>query len=245
MKSLESRGAATTGLDIGHAAVSWLQADAVCFDVDSTVIGEEGIDVLADYLGQGEAVAALTRAAMDGPLPFEVALQQRLDLLQPARDQILACMQARPFHLTAGIATLVETLHACQIPVFLVSGGFRIMIEPIADQLNIPRHHIIANTILFNDAGQYRGFDTTELTSRDMGKPAALQSLYDQHHYRTMVMVGDGATDLQAKPPATSFIGFGGVVRREKVANNADWFITEFDTLTWLLQTHHARYPAL
>jgi phosphoserine phosphatase len=47
-----------------------------------------------------------------------------------------------------------------------------------------------------------------------------------------MVMIGDGATDLQAKPPADAFIGFGGVVVRESVRQAADWFVTDFRTLT-------------
>ena len=47
-----------------------------------------------------------------------------------------------------------------------------------------------------------------------------------------MVMVGDGATDAQAKPPAKAFIGFGGVVERQQVKEKADWFVTDFDSMT-------------
>ena len=56
----------------------WLKkADAVCFDVDSTVINTEGIDELADYFGAGEAVAKLTKEAMEGGMKFEEALDAR------------------------------------------------------------------------------------------------------------------------------------------------------------------------
>lgn len=87
------------------------------------------------------------------------------------------------------------------------------MIEPVADRLLIPYHRIYANTLLFDEAtGDFAGFDANEPTSRDGGKPAVVQTLIDAHGYSPMVMIGDGATDMQAKPPADVFIGFGGIV---------------------------------
>lgn len=70
---------------------------------------------------------------------------------------------------------LIATLHLNHIEVFLVSGGFRLMIEPVAEQLNIPLRNIYANTIFFDDAGKYAGFDAAELTSRDGGKAEAIK----------------------------------------------------------------------
>ena len=66
---------------------------------------------------------------------------------------------------------------------------------------------------------------------RDGGKPAVIKKLKEAHGYNPIIMIGDGATDLQAKPPADAFIGFGGVVVREKVRDNADWFVTDFREL--------------
>jgi len=204
----------------------------------STVIQEEGIDVLAAHLGQGDAVAALTKQAMEGGLPFQDALALRLNLLQPSRRNIQDCLQQHPFQLTPGVADFIQSLQQAQKQVYLVSGGFRIMIEPIAQQLHISKDHIVANTLLFKDDadGSYAGFDPTEPTSADMGKPKALTRIQQQGGYQTMVMMGDGATDAQAKPPAATFIGFGGVVRREKVMSLADWFVSDFAHLTHIVQ---------
>lgn len=74
----------------------------------------------------------------------------------------------------------------------------------------------------------FEGFDPNEPTSRDGGKPAVVKSLIASHGYKPVVMIGDGATDMQAKPPADAFVGFGGIVVREKVKAGADWFITDF-----------------
>lgn len=106
-------------------------ADAVCFDVDSTVIVKEGIDELAAYLGVGDQVAALTAQAMGGDVPFEVALANRLAVMKPTQAQLKEMLAAHPVEewLTPGILDLIGALKAKGKHVFLVSGGFREMSE--------------------------------------------------------------------------------------------------------------------
>lgn len=166
-------------------------------------------------------------------MKFEDALSARLALMEPSRSAIEACLEKHGIHLSPGIDRLVEACHRKGIDVFFVSGGFRIMIEPVAKQLMVAKSNIYANTILFEDdaEGTYKGFDATEPTSADGGKPKALNMIKDQFGYKTMVMVGDGATDAQAKPPADAFIGFGGVVVREKVKDVACWFVNDFEDM--------------
>lgn len=86
--------------------------------------------------------------------------------------------------------------------------------------------------------GRYAGFDTTALTSRDGGKAAAVRAIKEARGYATVAMVGDGATDLQARPPASIFIGYGGVVSRPAVAAGADWFVTDFAPVIEAVQRH-------
>lgn len=208
------------------------QADAVCFDVDSTVVTTEGIDLLAKCYNVEEAVANLTRSAMEGDVKFQDAMAARLELMQPSKASLERCLKSEGSpQLSDGVAALVAKLHARGTHVYLVSGGFRVMIEPIAALLGIPKDRIFANTIVFKTDGSYFGFDRSEPTSRDGGKPAVFESLRKRFGYATMVMVGDGATDMQARPPADAFIGYGGVVVRKRVAEGADWFVTDFQEL--------------
>lgn len=197
---------------------------------------------------------------MGGSTPFREALQARLDLIKPSRDDIAACLAAHPPQLSPGVADLISGLHARGTDVYLVSGGFRLvrscvclpplhhkgnktkkrqkayastlphtkMINPVADMLSIPHDRVYANTILFSDDGKYAGFDASEPTSEDGGKPAVIASLKASHNYSPVVMVGDGATDLQARPPADAFIGFGGIAVREVVEQGSDWFVKDF-----------------
>jgi len=227
------------GNDVAAAMEALANADAVCFDVDSTVIQEEGIDVLAESLGKGEEVAAWTKKAMDGNTKFEDALAARLDIIKPSRASIEKCLEDHPLQLSPGIDGLIESLQDRGVDVYLISGGFRIMIEPLARTLCVGRTNIIANTIFFDEStptGEYVGFCRDEPTSADMGKPKAVQQIKDQNGYETIVMVGDGATDAQAKPPADAFIGFGGVAVREAVREKACWFIRDFDTMTAVIE---------
>lgn len=226
----------SVGISIPEAMFSLFSADAVCFDVDSTVIDEEAIDALAEYLGKGHEVAELTKQAMEGDTKFQDALQMRLDLMKPSKSQIETLLDEQPLVLTDGVANLVKSLHEKNVDVWLVSGGFRIMIEPVAKRLNIPISNIMANHILFDENGEYKGFDKDEPTSRDMGKSKALEDIKAKKKYETMVMVGDGSTDAQAKPPAAAFIGFGGVVERKAVKEKADWFVLSFDDLIKIVQ---------
>ena len=207
------------------------KADAVCFDVDSTVCAEEGIDVLAAFCGAGEAVAAWTAKAMGGGVTFQEALKARLDLIQPSRQQVADCLAEHPAPLTPGVAEFIAALQARDCHVYLISGGFRQMIAPIAERLNIPGERIIANNLLFADDGSFTGHDENEPTSRSGGKPRAVQQLIDEHGYQNVIMIGDGVTDMEARPPAKCFIGFGGVAEREAVKAGADWYTTDFNEL--------------
>jgi len=206
-------------------------ADAVCFDVDSTVCTDEGIDELAAFLGAGEAVAAWTVKAMGGGIPFQDALKARLDIMNPSRKNVEDYVASHPPLLSPGIDKLMSELQSHGKDVYLVSGGFRQMINPVADALNIDRNRVFANTILFDEStGDYAGFDTKEFTSRAGGKASAIEHIKTTYGYKSVVMMGDGATDLEARRPggASIFIGYGGVAFRENVAAGADWYVYDF-----------------
>uniref|UniRef100_A0A1D1YHR5 phosphoserine phosphatase n=2 Tax=Anthurium amnicola TaxID=1678845 RepID=A0A1D1YHR5_9ARAE len=216
-----------------EALAIWCRADAVCFDVDSTVCLDEGIDELADFCGAGNAVAEWTARAMTGSVPFEEALAARLSLFNPSSSQLQDFLEKRPPRISSGIDELIKILKLRKTDVYLISGGFRQMIEPVALHLGIPQENIFANRLLFGNSGEFLGFDTKESTSRSGGKATAVQHIRKVHKYNTLIMIGDGATDLEAKKPggADLFICYAGVLLREAVATKADWLIFNFEDL--------------
>jgi phosphoserine phosphatase len=226
-----SGGADGAAGSVPNARSLWRSAQAVCFDVDSTLSPDEGIDVLAAHVGVGAQVADLTRRAMEGNTPFHEALRVRLELIRPSRALIDACLERHPPRLTPHAAELVSALRRAGKAVHLISGGFLPMVLPIAALLGVPADHCIANRLLFAPDGSYHGFDPACPTARAGGKGLAVAELKRRHGYAPLIMVGDGATDLEARPPADCFIGYGGVVARDKVRASADWFVTDFREL--------------
>ncbi|RDX65015.1 Phosphoserine phosphatase, chloroplastic [Mucuna pruriens] len=219
----------------------WRNGDAVCFDVDSTVCLDEGIDELAEFCGAGKAVAEWTARAMGGSVPFEEALAARLSLFNPSLSQLQNFLVQRPPRLSPGIDELIQKLKAKGMVVYLISGGFRqminvwriVVINPVASILGIPQENIFANQLLFGSSGEFLGFDKNEPTSRSGGKAVAVQQIKKAHGFKTLTMVGDGATDFEARRPggADLFVCYAGVQLRESVAAKADWLVFNFKDL--------------
>eukprot|EP00050_Salpingoeca_kvevrii_P012478 m.22879 g.22879 ORF g.22879 m.22879 type:complete len:225 (-) comp4038_c0_seq1:50-724(-) len=209
---------------------TWRNVTSVCFDVDSTVCTDEAIDKLAEFCGVKDEVVAWTKKAMDGSVLFQDAFAARMGIISPTLEQFEKCAAMEP-HLTPGIKDLVAKLHSRGVAVFLVSGGFQRLIEPVAERLGIPADRIFANVLNFDGAGKYVGHDTDQPTSRSGGKREVVELLKQQPEHKVLAMIGDGATDMEAKPPADLFIGFGGNVVRDKVKQGADVFVMDFQRL--------------
>lgn len=210
------------------ARILWRSADCVCFDVDSTVCRDEAIDELAKFANKEKQVQEITKQAMKGGLSFFEALEHRLELIQPTTQMLDMYLESHPPRFTPGIKDLVALLHLRGVDVYLVSGGFKSLIEPVAKELNIELKNVFANRLKFFFDGTYAGFDETEPTSHQDGKARVVKFLKEKYGYDRIIMVGDGSTDLAACPPADAFIGFGGNQIREKVKKEAHWFAMSF-----------------
>jgi phosphoserine phosphatase len=209
----------------------WRKADAVCFDVDSTVCCDEAIDELARYVNKTKEVSDITKAAMLGGANFRDALAKRLDIIRPDTRILSQYLKTHKPRLTPYIEDLVARLHQLGRDVYLISGGFDVIIEPAANILNIPMENVFANSIKFYFDGSYAGFDKSRPTSNQDGKSRVISMLKQTKGYKNVVMIGDGVTDLEACPPADAFIGFGGNQIRETVRDNSDWFVHSFKEL--------------
>ncbi|XP_034103556.1 phosphoserine phosphatase [Drosophila sulfurigaster albostrigata] len=214
------------------------QSHVVCFDVDSTVICEEGIDELAEYCGKGSEVARVTKEAMGGSMTFQDALKIRLNIIRPTQQQVSDFIKQRPSTLSRNVKRFVAQLKADGKQVFLISGGFDCLIAPVAAELGIPLSNMYANKMLFDYKGDYDSFDVTQPTSRSGGKAEAIGMIRKRLSTTAagdaplmITMIGDGATDLEAVPPANNFIGFGGNVVRPEVYRRAQYYITDFEQL--------------
>lgn len=207
------------------------RADAVCFDVDSTICPDEGIDEFARHLAVGDKVKQLTKEAMDGNMTFQEALAQRIAIINPTRGRLESFLSSRSPSPTPGAKELVDKLRSRGAHVYLVSGGFTEIIAPTAKVLQVSVEDIKANRFLYYYTGECAGVDEKQPTCRSGGKAEVLSQLRSSHGYKNMVMIGDGATDLEACPPADAFIGFGANVVRDLVKEKAGWFVYSFQEI--------------
>lgn len=199
--------------------------DIVCFDCDSTLSKIEGIDELGRQSGLFDQLAALTNAAMNGELALEEVYGQRLSLIQPDDKQIDTLADLYISEIVDGVEEVFSTLLAQGKQVHIISGGLRQAILPLAKKLGIPQSQVHAVDILFNADGSYQDFNQQSPLAMTGGKAIICKQI--QIDERSMVMIGDGKTDLEAKQAGATVIGFGGVMKRDIVVENADIFVDE------------------
>ncbi len=163
-------------------------------DMDSTIIGCECLDELADYAGVKVEVAEVTERAMRGEIAFEGALRERVAKLKGLQAEVLARCYAERVRLNPGARTLVRTLAAHEVRCVLVSGGFEAFTGPVAQAVGFTTHH--ANRLLVQD-----GRLTGTVGEPILGREAKLEAL--RRHAAELgvgldaaLAVGDGANDL-------------------------------------------------
>jgi phosphoserine phosphatase len=162
-------------------------------DMDSTIIGQECIDELADYVGLKEKVAEITDRAMHGELDFPAALRERVRLLAGLDERALSRCLSERVEVTAGAETLVQTMRAGGASCLLVSGGFLSFAEPIAGAVGFDR--VKANRLVFT-GGKLSG-EVGDPIVDAMAKRDALVEAREELGLSTadVLAVGDGAND--------------------------------------------------
>ena len=205
----------------------------VFFDVDSTLVTIEGIDVLAD--GNPE-IAKLTDAAMNGEIPLDQVYARRLEMIRPTRDAVEQLAQRYIASLVDGAAETIRTLKDAGVQVHLVTAGIAQAIAPLASHLGVPQRAVHAVALRFDERGEYEDFDRRSFLTRPGGKELVVRDVRARTHGKA-AFVGDGVSDLEAKPAVDLFIGFGGVCVRERVRDNAEVYLTTMrELLAYLVE---------
>jgi phosphoserine phosphatase len=166
----------------------------VLLDMDSTLIQQEVIDLLADKCGVGKEVAAITESAMRGELDFVASLTTRVKLLAGADADVIQSVKAG-ITLTPGARTLIRTLHKLGHKVGVVSGGFLDVIEPLLQELKIDFYR--ANRLEMLD-GKLTGNLIGSIIDRS-AKAEALREFAASENVNLAqtIAIGDGANDLE------------------------------------------------
>jgi phosphoserine phosphatase len=176
-------------------------------DMDSTMIGQECIDELADYAGFKDRVAAITERAMRGEIDFAPALRERVALLKGLPSSIIAKVIAERIRPNPGATTLVRTMRANGAHTCVVSGGFTAFMAPLAAAIGFDEYH--ANVLVTDAAGRLAGEVTEPVLGRDAKRDTllALQQRFGLRRADTLA-IGDGANDIPMIKAAGLGVGF-------------------------------------
>ena len=164
-------------------------------DMDSTMIGQECIDELADYAGFKEHVATITERAMRGEIAFEPALRERVALLKGLPQTVVGEVIEKRIKLTPGGRALVGTMRAHGAYTCLVSGGFTMFTHVIGAMIGFNEDR--ANVLLLDDAGRLSGLVQEPILGRE-AKLDTLNELRQRFHLapEDTLVTGDGANDI-------------------------------------------------
>jgi len=188
----------------------------VVFDVDSTLIEDEVIELLADCAGKRSEVAQVTERAMAGELDFTGSLKARVIHLAGLPESVIADTLAK-ISITKGAKELIAAIHKAGGKVAAVSGGFTQLLEPLAKELNLDFYRANQLEIV---AGKLTG----QVTGPIIDKPAKATALEEWATELKLdlcytVAVGDGANDLDMMAIAGLSIGFNAKPRVRQAAD--------------------------
>src|SRR5947209_11880898 len=161
----------------------------VFFDVDSTLVTIEGIDVLA---GGNREIAKLTAAAMNGEIPLDQVYAKRLEVIRPTREEVQQLGTTYVQSLVDGAKETIAALQDNGVIVHLVTAGIEQAIRPLADALNVRNVHAVKLT--FDANGNYADFDRRSFLTKTGGKELVVRDIRARSHGRA-AFIGDVISD--------------------------------------------------
>jgi phosphoserine phosphatase len=190
--------------------------DLFVSDMDSTMIGQECIDELADFAGLKDHIAAITERAMQGELDFRSALMERVLLLRDLPEGAIAeCLNTRIAPM-GGAKMLVETLKRKGCKTVLVTGGFHHFADPVAEMLGFER--VVANSLGVAD-GALTGQVAEPITDSGVKRAVLLEELAGLGEGAIAMATGDGANDIPMLEAAQYGIAYRGKPKTRAASN--------------------------
>ena len=205
------------------------EKQVIVADMDGTLIIQESLDELAEFVGFSKVVADLTKQAMQGDLSFEISIRERVKLLAGVRQESLeSCFQDR-ISLSDGAETLMRTMNARNAFTVIVSGGLKYFVSRVARSLKV-------STFFSNDVATENGVLTGKLIMPifdGLAKFKAVENVAKTYgvELENIMAVGDGANDLEM----LQAVGLGVANKAQKVVKMATNVHIDHSDLTALL----------
>jgi len=210
--------------------------DHLIIDFDSTFVTVESLDELAHIVLKDnpesaqrlEMIRAITRAGMEGSIPFDESLSKRLELLNINQKDIHAATIVLAKKVTPSFKRNKQFLMENSQNILIISGGFYEMIIPIVSEYGILEDQVFANKFVYKGTSRIAHVDSQNIMAQSGGKVAQANALGLAGEIH---VIGDGYTDYQIKSegPAKKFFAFIENIRRNSVCEVADVVLSNID----------------
>ncbi len=205
-------------------------------DFDSTFTQVETLDILAEIClkndpkreEKAKIIAQITDEGMEGKISFRESLEKRVELLKASKEDIKETIVNMAEKVSKSFIRNKEFLTSNSKNIYIISNGFKEIIEPIVAEYGIHKQNIFANSFLFDNEGVICGFDKENILSQNNGKVNKLKEL---NLIGDVYVIGDGYNDYEIKAAglANKFYAFTENIERESVTKKADHVAPSLD----------------
>lgn len=196
----------------------------VLFDLDSTLVRFEGFDEIARRKGIYDKVSEITMRTMNGEIPFASAFAEKLALLAPSKSDAKWLVELCGKHIEEGMLdTIAELKNSKDTKIGILSNGLDIVVKEFGEEHGFNTNYCIGVRAMFDENGDYMGLDPSDPLTTDGGKAEIIKKLKNKNNNK-IIFVGDSAGDMEAGKYADLFIGYGGIIEREKVILGSSYF---------------------
>lgn len=209
-------------------------------DFDSTIIQTEGLEELAKIVLKGnpeqneilQKIKQITIDGMEGRIDFAESLRKRLNLLKINKTHLEILAKVLKKKISPSVLRNKLFFKKYKNQIYVISGGFREFVLPVANKLGIRQDHILANNFIFDKKGGV-SLNTKNPLTQNNGKVKAVKNLNLKGE---IIVIGDGFTDWQIKSmgAAKHFYAYIENISREIVTKNADKIISSFDEFLFI-----------
>lgn len=213
------------------------------FDFDNTIIRGETMDELArvsisksfDKEKIISEIEEITAFGMSGEMPIDESLSKRFQILKAHKTHVDELIEILKNRIDPSIIRNIEFFKKHRGKIYIISGGFKSVIERVLEDLPFNTDHIFGNEFIFDNDGWISGIEKDNILSKQNGKSALLESL---NLNGNVAVVGDGFSDAEMKlsGKADMFFAYTEHIQRKSVFPHADVIVSSFDEVIQLLE---------
>lgn len=210
-------------------------------DFDSTIIQTEGLEELSEIVLKADPkkerilkkIKRITSFGMEGKIGFRESLKRRLKLLKINKSHLEILAKILTKKISPSVLRNKLFFKNFKDQIYIITGGFKEFVLPVAEKLGLEKDHILANDFIFNKNGGVINFNPKNPLSQNNGKVKAVKNLNLKGE---IIVIGDGFTDLQIKEmgAAKRFYAYIENINREAVSKKADKVISSFDEFLFI-----------